>query len=65
MALLTEEQLKLAAEKGAEAVWEYVLLPAIQKLVDDSENKWDNAALDLAKGLVKDAIDSISDKDGD
>lgn len=65
MALLDEEQLKLAAEKGAEVAWEYILLPAVQKLVADSSNKWDDAALDLAKGLVKDAIDSISDKDGD
>lgn len=65
MGLLEAGQLKLAAEKMAEVAWEQILLPAAEKLVANTENKWDDTALLLVKDLVKDVINSISDKDGD
>ncbi len=58
--LLDASQLRVAAEKMARASWEHVLYPAAAKLIKSTENKWDDAALALAKELIEEAIDSIS-----
>lgn len=55
----TEELLK-AAEKGARAAWDHILYPAAKKLVAQTDNKWDDAGLELAKGLIEEALNSIS-----
>lgn len=60
MEYLDPAQLKMAAEKGARAAWEHILYPAAKKLVEQSDTKWDDAALEVAKGLIEEVIDSIS-----
>ena len=59
------EDVKLAVEKSAEAVWQHVLLPGLEKLVQSTSNAWDDAALGVAKGMITDLLNGISPKDGD
>lgn len=63
--LVAVEDLKLVAEQCSESVYNHVLYPAAQKLVADSANKWDDAALALFDQFARDILNSISPKDGD
>lgn len=59
---LDKEDAMRVAENVAEIVVKQVLFPALDKVVADSSNPFDDAALNLAKPMILKALDKI---DGD
>lgn len=62
---LDKDEAMKALEKASEVFVEDVLFPALDRVVADSSNPFDDMALQQAKPLIRAALDKIDGNDQD
>ena len=64
-AITEHPDFKKNLEKLAEAVLEGIVIPTCERLVQSNDYKWDDQAFEMLKEYLRDAVNDISEEDGD